>query len=241
MCGNELKENYRKLMDLIKRLSAEVKRSPPELLVVSKYQSLESIRRLHEEEGQQSFGENYVQELLEKSNTLPRTIKWHFIGHLQSNKVKSLLSIDNLEIVETVDSKKLAGSLDQACRILGRENLNIMIQVKTSDEATKSGAEPSEIIEIFDFVISECKNLRFKGLMTMGNSNAVLNHKCFDKMLELRKLILQRAQSRFSNLSIECRLSMGTSRDLQLAIENYADEVRVGSAIFGERVKTANR
>ncbi|OII71278.1 uncharacterized protein cubi_01753 [Cryptosporidium ubiquitum] len=237
MSKNEVIENYMKIRNQIKELSSNLERCP-ELLVVSKYQSEENIKLLHEKTNQQIFGENYVQELIEKSRNLPKSIKWHFIGHLQSNKAKALLSIDNLEVIETVDSIKLAEILNKICQTQGRQILKVMIQVKTSDEMSKSGAQISEVLEIFEYIISKCKNLKFQGLMTMGNSDVNHNSDCFNKMVKLRDIINEKiTKSLENNQCLECKLSMGTTRDMELAIKNYSDEIRIGSAIFGERVK----
>lgn len=236
MSKDEVIENYMKIKNQIKECSLGMERCP-ELLVVSKYQSEENIKLLHEKANQEIFGENYVQELMEKSKNLPKSIKWHFIGHLQSNKVKPLLSIDNLEVVETVDSIKIAESLNKTCQTQRRPILKVMIQVKTSDEINKSGAHISEVLEIFEYITSECKNLKFQGLMTMGDSDVNYNNECFNKMVNLRNIINEKIVKSDNHQFLECKLSMGTTRDMELAIKNYSDEVRIGSAIFGERIK----
>ncbi|KAH8584056.1 Alanine racemase [Cryptosporidium sp. chipmunk genotype I] len=236
MSENEVIDNYMKIKNQIKEFSLGLE-SSPELLVVSKYQSEENIRLLHEKTNQKIFGENYVQELMEKSKNLPKSIKWHFIGHLQSNKAKALLSIDNLEVIETVDSIKLAQVLNKACQLQGRPILKVMIQVKTSNEANKSGAQISEVINIFEYIISECKNLKFQGLMTMGDSDVNMTSECFNKMVNLRKTINKKiSEYGYNNQSLECKLSMGTTRDMEIAIKNHSNEIRIGSAIFGRRV-----
>ncbi|KAK6587565.1 hypothetical protein RS030_91544 [Cryptosporidium xiaoi] len=239
MSGNNIIENYNAVRLGIKNLSLNSE-SVPELLVVSKYQSVEDIRLLHEYTGHADFGENYVQELLYKSGKLPRTIRWHFIGNLQSNKAKALLSIPNLEVFETLDSVKTAELLNKLC--YGRDKpLKVMIQIKTSNEDTKSGIGVSSVIELFEFVMSECKNLSFYGLMTMGNSDPELtsNFNCFEIMFKLKEKITRLYLERYSNnLSFNCKLSMGTSRDMDIAIKNKSNQIRIGTAIFGNGRKT---
>ncbi|KAJ1611371.1 hypothetical protein OIY81_811 [Cryptosporidium canis] len=240
MSEDEILKNYVNIKNKIHEYCSDLECSP-ELLVVSKYQSEESIMLLHEKANQQIFGENYVQELLEKSKNLPKSIKWHFIGHLQTNKVNSLLSIDNLEVVETVDSIKLAEALNKACKTKGRPQLKVMIQVKTSGEENKSGAQISQVLDIFEYITSECDCLKFHGLMTMGNSDISFTDGCFKMMVSLKNTIQQRISNPpYTDKCLECRLSMGTTRDMEIAIKNYSNELRVGSAIFGERKNNKN-
>jgi pyridoxal phosphate enzyme (YggS family) len=119
--------------------------------------------------GQRHFGENYVQELCSKHGELPREIQWHFIGHLQSNKCKSIVEIPNLYVVETVDSEKLAKQLQKACLSVGRaDTLRVMVQVNTSDEESKYGCEPKDAVAIAKCIAEQCPNLKLAGLMTIG-------------------------------------------------------------------------
>jgi len=112
--------------------------------------------------GERHFGENYFQSLKRRSESLPSDIKWHFIGHLQSNKAKGLAEIKNLHVVETVDSLKLAGKLDKACAGLDKI-LNIFLQVLSSNEDNKSGLKPDEIMDVVDSIINNHKNLKLAG------------------------------------------------------------------------------
>src|SRR5262249_6031283 len=148
--------------------------------------------------GQRAFGENYVVELLEKAPALPADIEWHFIGHLQSNKCKQLVKgVPNLALVHSVDSIRLATALDSACKAAGRHKLNVLIQVNTSGEqsktdesassggfvlphvmsllcavvlsllAAKSGCTPGECMPLYQHILSSCAHLQFHGLMTI--------------------------------------------------------------------------
>lgn len=117
--------------------------------------------------GQRNFGENYVQELEEKANNAEilekcKDIKWHYIGHLQTNKVNKVLPLPNLYLIETVDTKKLATQLNKNWPKFGAPDskLNIMIQVNTSGEMEKNGIDPLEVTGLAEYVIKECTNLR---------------------------------------------------------------------------------
>ncbi|KAJ8964192.1 hypothetical protein NQ317_000511, partial [Molorchus minor] len=146
----------------------------PRLVGASKYHPVKSIIAAYEE-GQRDFGENYVQELVEKANDPEilakcKQIKWHFIGHLQSNKVNKVLGIPNLYMIETVDSEKLASVLNTTWSKLGPPGtkLRVMIQVNTSREEVKDGVNPKEVSNLTRFVLTECNNLELDGLMTIG-------------------------------------------------------------------------
>lgn len=139
------------------------------LVSVSKTKPIENIKELYDA-GFRAFGENYFQELVEKAAVLPKDIQWHFIGHLQSSKASKLIKVvPNLSVLETVDSVKLAGKLDNACESAGRQRLDVFIQVDTSGEDTKSGvSEGAELGELLAFIKEQCPRLAVKGLMTIG-------------------------------------------------------------------------
>jgi len=177
------------------------------------------------------FGENYVQELVEKAGVLPNDIQWHFIGHLQSNKTKLILSIPNLAMVETVDSLKLAKALNKSAAELRKQPLNIMVQVNTSGEDTKSGANPKDAIELVGSIMKECPSLKVSGLMTIGRPGSPPDQPDFKFLAELKKQICEK----YSIDTEEFELSMGMSNDFERAIEFGSTSVRVGSNIFGVR------
>lgn len=171
--------------------------------------------------GVRHFGENYVQEWMEKSPdllSLPDA-NFHFIGHLQSNK--SAKAAELFHTIETLDSSRLATRLDAAER-----KLDIFIEVKLSSEEAKAGASPDEVGRIVD-VVRQAKNLRIRGLMTMPpwSENAELSRPYFRRLSEL---------AREHGLTA---LSMGMSHDLEVGIEEGATHVRVGTALFGKRKK----
>ncbi|EDV20116.1 uncharacterized protein TRIADDRAFT_61518 [Trichoplax adhaerens] len=221
------------------RRSAELPNIEPRLVAVSKTKPVNLIIDAFES-GQTHFGENYVQELERKANDeelLKATkgqIKWHFIGHLQSNKCKKLAAIPNLDTVETVDSKKLADCLNKAWESAGKlEQLNIMVQVNTSQEENKSGCPPDDCVTIVDHVLKRCKKLNFVGLMTIGQlgRHDADSNPDFRLLSECRKTVSDKMGIPIDALE----LSMGMSQDFEHAIEMGSTSVRVGSAIFGSR------
>ena len=245
-----------KIFAAVKRRSSDIV-APcglPRLIAVSKLKPISSIVEAYQC-GQRYFGENYIQELETKSNSEEilsqcSEIKFHFIGHLQSNKVNKLLKVKNLHMIETVDSKKLADLIDKAIdrhKVDGEEplsfiddkqqhcdQLNVLIQVNTSGEEQKNGVEPNEVIPLAEHILSQCKWLRLAGLMTIGKLdgwNEPGPNKDFLKLYEVRDLLSRHMSIDQSSLE----LSMGMSSDFEEAIELGSTNVRVGTMIFGER------
>ncbi|XP_051126034.1 uncharacterized protein LOC127247966 isoform X2 [Andrographis paniculata] len=156
------------------------------VVAVSKTKPVPVIAQVYDA-GHRCFGENYVQELIEKAPQLPEDIEWHFVGHLQSNKVKALLTaVPNLDMVEGVDNEKVANVLDRTVSTLGRQPLKVMIQVNTSGEVSKSGVEPSECVELVKHVQLSCSNLNFSGLMTIGMPDYTSTPENFKTLLDCR-------------------------------------------------------
>uniref|UniRef100_A0A0E0JTN1 Pyridoxal phosphate homeostasis protein n=1 Tax=Oryza punctata TaxID=4537 RepID=A0A0E0JTN1_ORYPU len=201
------------------------------VVAVGKTKPVSMLRELYDA-GHRCFGENYVQEFVTKAPQLPEDIRWHFIGHLQSNKVKPLLAaVPNLHMVEGVDNVKIANHLDRAVSSLGRDPLKVLVQVNTSGEESKSGIDPSRCVELAKHVKLACPHLIFSGFMTIGmkdysstpeNFKALVNCK-----LEVCKAIDMPAE--------QFELSMGMSGDFEQAIEMGSTSVRIGSTIFGPR------
>ena len=200
------------------------------LVAVSKTKPSSDILALYNE-GHRHFGENYFQELVEKAKALPTDIKWHFIGHLQSSKaMKIIRDVRNLDLLETLDSSKLAAKLNSACESIQREPLKVLIQVDTSGEDTKSGvAVESELLDLVKFVKEECPFLQFTGLMTIGAPGDIL---CFGRLVAARKIVADSLDAEEHSL----QLSMGMSGDFEEAVAQGATSVRVGSTIFGDRI-----
>ncbi|XP_074499273.1 pyridoxal phosphate homeostasis protein isoform X2 [Sebastes fasciatus] len=193
-------------------------------------------------QGQRNFGENYVNELVDKASdplildSCPE-IKWHFIGHLQKNNVNKLLGVPNLFLVETVDSAKLADKVNsswQRVRGASTQRLKIMVQLNTSGEQSKHGLPPEETVNTVKHIQSKCSALHFLGLMTIGRYGYDLN---LGPNPDFR-MLLSRRQEVCDGLKLppeEVELSMGMSTDFEHAIEVGATNVRVGSIIFGNR------
>eukprot|EP00878_Enallax_costatus_P009568 GHUV01009998.1.p1 GENE.GHUV01009998.1~~GHUV01009998.1.p1 ORF type:complete len:254 (+),score=36.61 GHUV01009998.1:213-974(+) len=226
----------RALKDVISRIDGAVQRSgrsqPPRLVAVSKTKPVEAVQEAYDA-GHRVFGENYVQELLDKAPLLPSDIKWHFIGHLQSNKVKSLLEgVPDLSMVETVDSVKLADRINRIASGLSRsDKLSVLLQVNTSGEETKYGCEPSEVVDIAQHIAQKCEALHLAGLMTIGMPDYSSRPENFTCLGECRSQVA-------AALGIDpeqLELSMGMSGDFEQAIEMGSTNVRVGSTIFGAR------
>jgi pyridoxal phosphate enzyme (YggS family) len=194
-------------------------RSGITLIAVTKKFPAEVIREAYGL-GLRRFGENYVQEFEAKHPALAdlTDTEFHLIGHLQSNKTRP--AADLFQVIETLDSTKLARRLDQ----MGRP-LEVMIEVKLSEEGTKAGAAPEALPELIAAIRSECPNLRLTGLMTMPpwNADPETTRPYFRRLAEIgREHALE-------------KLSMGMSHDFEAAIEEGATHIRVGTALFGPR------
>ncbi|XP_031274952.1 pyridoxal phosphate homeostasis protein [Pistacia vera] len=201
------------------------------IVAVSKTKPVPLLREVYDA-GHRCFGENYVQELVEKAPQLPEDIEWHFIGNLQSNKVKALLTgVPNLAMVETVDDKKIADRLDRVVAGMERKPLKVFIQVNTSGEESKSGVEPSGCVELAQHVSQSCPNLEFSGLMTIGMLDYTSTPENFKTLAHCRSEVCQA----IGMPEEQCELSMGMSGDFELAIEMGSTNVRIGSTIFGAR------
>jgi pyridoxal phosphate enzyme (YggS family) len=215
------------------------------LIAVSKLKPANDILALHQQPNptHTHFGENYVQELIEKSKILPRSIQWHMIGGLQSNKCKQLAEqVPNLWCVASVDSEKKANELEKGRKALlekdkDADKLRVMVQVNTSGEESKSGVEPADTLALCKYVIEKCEHLQLLGLMTIGaiarskETTAANENEDFVKLREVRDSVAKELGWEEEKLE----LSMGMSADFEGAIQMGSDEVRVGSEIFGER------
>eukprot|EP01084_Bolivina_argentea_P296195 510083_1 len=202
----------------------------PRIVAVSKLKPVGLIKELYDA-GHRHFGENYVQELAKKSAELPKDIEWHFIGHLQSNKCKEILKIQNIAMIETVDSEKLASELNKRIGD-SYDKLNIMIQVNTTQEAQKSGISPKDLLPLIEFVITSCPKLHIVGLMTIGKFGDP-DPKYFKKLVECKQMVCAQYKKIFDEDLFE--LSMGMSADYLLATQLGSTNLRMGSTIFGAR------
>lgn len=202
------------------------------LVAVSKFHPVSMIQEAYNA-GQRVFGESRVQELQEKIPQLPSDIEWHFIGHLQTNKVKYL--IGKTALIESVDSEKLLDLIDSESRKAGVVT-RILMQVHVAREETKFGFSPDELIEYF-----KCKryekltNTHICGVMGMASNTDDEARVCAD-FKQIADIFSEIQTMEGSDLRGFDQLSMGMSHDWQLAVDAGANIVRIGSLIFGERV-----
>lgn len=202
----------------------------PRLVAVSKLKPVEYIQAAYDE-GQRVFGENYVQELVEKAKKLPLDIQWHMIGHVTSSNINALLKVPNLHVLETVDSEGLARKLNERLARTERR-LNVFVQVHTSGEESKYGVAPQDALALCRIVHSECPQLSLCGLMTIGKLNGPPEED-FRVLIDVRNRVSQELQIPLQELE----LSMGMSGDYDAAIRFGSTNIRLGSTIFGARDK----
>ena len=218
-------------------IQKDISCSKPRLVAATKTKPVELILKAYNE-GQKHFGENYVHELIEKSQD-PKLagldICWHFIGHLQRNKCNNLVACSNLWGVETLDSERLASTLDASWgRKKSQSKLNVFVQVNTSEEASKSGCQVQTTPSLVRYILDHCDHLMFCGLMTIGSSGhdyAAGPNPDFECLVALRRKVCEECGVEVSTIE----LSMGMSSDYEEAIYAGSTNVRVGSLIFGPR------
>jgi pyridoxal phosphate enzyme (YggS family) len=192
------------------------------LVAVSKTKPAEDIQALYNL-GHRDFGENYVQELIDKESILPKDIHWHFIGHLQSNKVKYIAPF--VHLIHGVDSLKLLKEINKEA-IKNNRTIDCLLQMHIAKEETKFGLDENELHEILT-ILPELKNVHVLGLMGMAS---------FSNDMNLVRSEFQSLKNIFNRMNISPTiLSMGMSSDYTIAIEEGSTMVRIGSLLFGER------
>lgn len=223
-----LTENLNKIEEKIQNSCKKVGRNRSEvcLIAVSKTQPIDVIQNAIKA-GLINLGENKAQELNAKYPQISEKVNWHFVGHLQTNKVKYV--IESSDYIHSVDSIKLAAEIDKRAKSLNKKQ-KVLIEVNTSSEDSKFGLTTDDgILEIAQYC-SEAENIELKGLMTMApytdDENVI--RKCFRGLRETKDRINQNGY----NLT---ELSMGMTNDFEIAIEEGSTMVRIGTAIFGER------
>ncbi len=200
------------------------------LVAVSKTHPVEVLREAIEA-GVENLGENKVQEAVDKIEEIGRKkTQWHLIGHLQKNKARK--AVQNFDVIHTLDSLKLAKRLERICLEEERSELSVLAQIDLADEDSKFGIKEKDLFELSEF-LKDCKCLKFNGLMIIPPyfENAGKVRPYFAKLREIRDKL--NSQNVFANGFGE--LSMGMSHDFEIAIEEGATLVRVGTAIFGRR------
>ncbi|MEI2739620.1 MAG: YggS family pyridoxal phosphate-dependent enzyme [Chitinophagaceae bacterium] len=211
-------------------IKKELEEKQVTLVAVSKTKPVEDILELYGL-GQRDFGENYVQELVDKAASLPKDIRWHFIGHLQTNKVKLIAHF--VQLIHGVDSLKLLKEINKQGQKAGRI-IDCLLQVHIAQEETKFGFDESElemaVKQLSDFKLT---NVRICGLMGMASftENMDMVRKEFKKLKEVFDFHVK-SQTRYFEPKI---LSMGMSSDYRIAVEEGSNLIRIGSLLFGQR------
>jgi len=216
--------NKEKYQEIIAELNGKAT-----LVAVSKTKPVEDIQALYNL-GQRDFGENYVQELVDKYEALPKDIRWHFIGHLQSNKVKYIAPF--VHLIHGVDSESLLKEINKQAAKNNRI-INCLLQIYIAQEETKFGLDEDELITIIKNGLHELQNVKVTGLMGMASFNNDENI-IREEFKKLKSLFDSNAQLSTFNFQLST-LSMGMSADYKTAIEEGSNMVRIGSLLFGER------
>ncbi|MEK6567095.1 MAG: YggS family pyridoxal phosphate-dependent enzyme, partial [Bacteroidota bacterium] len=222
-------ENIKNIRERINRACFRCGRKPEEVTLVAVTKTFGSdMMKEAVDAGQLDFGENYVQELNEKRDELRNlNVRWHFIGHLQTNKVKYIA--EYVHLVQTVDNVRVAEEIQKRAQMHGRI-IDILVEVHTTTEETKSGVSPEKTLDLVK-QISPFKNVRMQGLMTMGPFSDDPNDSrpSFQQLVHVQKRI---GQEGIPGVSAK-QLSMGMTHDFEVGIEEGATIVRLGTAIFG--------
>ena len=208
------------MKNAIKELKKEI--GSVTLVAVSKTRSNEEILKAYDL-GIRDFGENYVQELVKKMDSLPSDIKWHMIGHLQTNKVKDIVK-RNIYLIESVDSVKLMKEINKEA-IKNNKTISILIEVNIANDINKTGCNINDLDTLIN-ISKELSNINLRGLMAIApHTDDIDKIKASFKQMKLLK----------SKYNLEL-LSMGMSNDYKIAIEEGTDIIRIGTKIFGERI-----
>lgn len=225
-----IKENLALVQSYINESINNCKRNAEDvtLVAVSKTKPISDVLEAYNA-GIRDFGENKVQELVDKYEALPKDIRWHMIGHLQTNKVKYI--VDKVYLIHSVDSYHLAEVISKEAE-KKNVSVDILIEVNVADEETKFGTTDDDLYNLV-MMVSKLPRINIKGLMTVAPyvSDPELNRPIFKK---LRQLSVDISMKNIDNVSMDI-LSMGMSGDYRVAIEEGAMYVRVGTSIFGER------
>ena len=223
------------MYELVKNQLHAVKDELPdgvELVAISKYHPAEAIAAAYEE-GQRIFGESHEQELSRKHATLPRDIEWHFIGHLQTNKVKYIAPY--ISMIEAADSPKLLREINKQA-LKNNRRIDVLLELHLAEEATKYGFSPEDCRRFLDGgEWREMQGVRICGLMMMA-SNTDDEAQIASEFEQAHQLFKEFQSAYFADEPCFCRRSWGMSHDYQLAVAHGSNMVRVGTRIFGERV-----
>ena len=221
-------------IEVYKKIADELDSLQVQLVAVSKIQSVADIKKLYDL-GQRDFGENYVQELLEKQPLLPADIRWHFIGHLQSNKVKYIVPF--VHLIQGVDSFKLLHEINKQGKKVKRK-IACLLQIHIASEETKFGLDEKELENVMQTLNENpglFANVQIEGLMGMASFSDDIEKVRTE--MKILKNLFDRYKSISNNSCQFSTLSMGMSGDYKTAIEEGSNMVRIGSLLFGARPK----
>jgi len=228
--SEQIRRNVEEIRKRIAQAAAKAGRKPEEITLVAVTKTVEPTRIIAAiDAGVCDLGENRVQELCEKHGLVDRQCNWHFIGHLQTNKVKYI--IDKVKMIHSVDSEELAKEIERRAEKAGRQ-IDILVQINIAKEESKFGIYKEEA-EDFIRKLSKYDHLKVKGLMTIApftDNKDEIRH----VFRELRKVFIDIRRKNIDNIDMES-LSMGMSNDFEIAVEEGATIVRIGTSIFGKR------
>lgn len=215
------------------KIVKEVQDAKATLVAVSKTKRVEAIRELYDL-GQRDFGENYVQELVDKQGSLPVDIRWHFIGHLQSNKVKYIAPF--VHLIHGVDSFKLLKEINKQAEKNNRR-IDVLLQIHIAQEETKFGFDENELNDLLDtnfrHELHELKNIRITGLMGMASFTEE-KEVVRAEFKNLKNIFDRYTGLQTPNFKLQT-LSMGMSSDYKISLEEGSNMIRIGSLLFGSR------
>ena len=216
-----------------KEIADELSEKSIILVAVSKTKPVSDIQELYDL-GQHDFGENYVQELTEEQSQLPADIRWHYIGHLQSNKVKYIAPF--VHLIHAVDSFKLVQEINKQAAKHNRV-IDVLLQLHIAEEETKFGLDEKELFELleyYDAQKADLQNVRICGLMGMA-TNTEDERQVRSEYKRLRNVFVHLKDAQFLNVPHFNTCSIGMSSDYNIAIEEGSTMVRIGSLLFGAR------
>lgn len=225
-----LEENIKKVKDKIEDVCKRAGRAPESVTLIGVTKTYEAdIMNAGISYGIRDIGENKVQEIIRKYDEVDKNVKWHLIGHLQTNKVKYI--IDKVDLIHSVDSLKLAKEISKRAQQYGK-TMEVLIQVDIDGEETKFGVAESHVEELVKN-IAELPNIKLKGLMNIAPiyDDREKTRGIFKKM---RKIFDELQKMKYDNIEMEY-LSMGMSGDFDIAIEEGANLIRIGTSIYGAR------
>ncbi len=227
---NAIEQNIKNVKENIARAAEKAGKNPEEITLVAVSKTVESERiREALRHGIEIIGENRIQEAETKFKQIPLKFEKHLVGHLQTNKAKK--AVELFDMIQSVDSVKLANEISRRAIQKGKV-IGVLVEVNTSAESTKYGLKPDEVMD-FMKQISKLEGIKVKGLMTVGlfSSDMEKVRPCFKK---LKRIFDELKEEKIPNVEMKC-LSMGMTQDYEVAIEEGANMVRIGTAIFGKR------